>query len=563
MKHFIFFITTLSFMVSLQAWTTSHKRFLKELDKLVPFIENNFTKAQKDLLQKTLYNFPDKQIRISPEYIGSTAVEYLQGHGIINSLTLHNPEALPHMFYLLVESLNDRRYSQAAFWVACISHSLNDSTSPHYTPSIYSFDLMRRELHLETNDGQLISGMTTAGLYVDNIYNRPEGRSMIRKLRSSYKFEPILGSKIPKILTNLSTLPLYLRNASFKHAERFMDNVQRTTFSKSEQTYNGDLAVAKMGIMGITATANVLNTAWELAKKKQRISPDDINSELISSSIDAILKKRQLKQMPLFKDVLPTSNIGKIGILAESYYRLNKSCLGVASKNLAAAIMGTLKKNGQSYRALNLNHIITKGFPDPQNMPILIIPATNISPSYRWLTKRALTNHIAKYTSKGGKILLIASHEVPQLGELSFNMSTTEESTTFSEESLTEGSLYAHSSFGLKGKTTEIEKNKYNLLSFKTIPSDKFRWLNINSKLTFVVDEIVKPLLIFKDQNQAKYVVAAYEQEKDKPGKAKFVGISSLFFFPNLYSSKISSLTKTQLDEVPETILNVAIKLLE
>ena len=90
---------------------------------------------------------------------------------------------------------------------------------------------------------------------------------------------------------------------------------------------------------------------------------------------------------------------------------MNESCLGFSSRILAASIMGTLKKNKESYRAVDLKDVIAKGLPSPTRMPLLIVPACELTNGYRWLKKIDVKGMLQKYTEKGGRIMWISSEK--------------------------------------------------------------------------------------------------------------------------------------------------------
>jgi hypothetical protein len=523
-------------------------------------LKDKFDADQRKKLYSEYYNLPDQQLNFTEQLVSTSTLEYLDSVRLINTLSLHNAEAMPHMFYLLVETLRKRNYNEALLWIACISHNLNDSASPHYTPSIYTFDLMRRNFDLTTPAGKKVVDYDNPGLYIDPAFNRTEGIRLLKKMKEQYKFESI-GSDPEKVSIYLGKLPLYLRNASFKHTEYLVNNLQRNMFTDKPQIYNGNLAVAKMGIIGMTATANVLNTAWDIVSKRTRFSSDDIDMTAVEAGIDTLMKARKLSQMPLFQNVLP-DKAGNIGVLAEPYYRFEGASLGYASRILAASIMCTLKKSNESYRAVNLVGALEKGLPAPAEMPILIIPACDMSSAYRWIKKRSITNLIKKYTAGGGKVMWISSSRGLHLGELSFSMKESKEKEDFSTEALTDSEVLAVAELGMKGKEEEIKGLKVNSLVFKTVPSDNMEWLKINSPLYVTEADTIKPLLFYK-ANDKTQTVAAYEKHKTEEGKAQYICISSLFFFPNIYSSDYASAKESRLDPQPEALLNSCLKMLK
>ena len=560
-----FFCFTLLIVISNTAfsWTASHKRLAKELENVVPYIKERFDISQRQALNEKYCLAPDYQEAIPSSIVGTDAMDYLRGVRIISTIQLSDIRSLPHMHYLLYEALRRKRYGAAAYWTGCISHVVNDACSPHYIPSIYTYRNMAKFFATVTPDNKKIIDVETSGLYVDRHFNIPEGLKIIKSFRSSYKATS-LGKTPGAVSESLGAMLVKLRNASFKHGAYLIDNIERNIYSDKPQVHNGILAVSKLGVIGIGATADVLNSAWELAKNKTKFKASDILDDAIESKVESLLQERTLIELPLYRDVYSAGNSGLVGVLAEPYYTYKQSSLGDTSRILAANIMGSLKENKITYRSLNLISVLKKGLPTAKEMPILIIPASGLTSGYRWIKKRDITQALQKYTGSGGRVLWIASDRATFLGELSFNLKSARNSGVYTDEELMkEGYVHYNSKLTDKGEDGEIKGIKTKKFPVKHLPRDSFKWTELKTVLEVADNEKMENLVFFKDDNDSIKTLGTYLKREGDPEKAEHIAISSLFFFPNLHSPIVKSLNAPQLDDISASILLNAINLLK
>lgn len=562
MKRVFCFVISLFLTHSAFSWTASHKRLAKELEYVVPYIKEKLNITQRQQLVETYCLAPDHQQPLPASIIGTEGVEYLKSVRIFSTIQFSDLRALPHMHYLLIEALKKRKYDAATYWTGCISHVINDAASPHHLPSIYSYKNMSKTFSTVTPAGKKIEDVETSGLYVERIFNLPSGLKVIRKLRNEYKPNDI-GDTPEKTTKYLASLPIFLRNASFKHAEYLIDNFERCVFGEKPLTYNGELAVAKLGTIGISATADVLNSAWNIAANKTKFKAEDILETAVEAEVDKQLAKRTLIQMPLFKDVYSDAKSGMIGVLAEPYLEYQQSSLGYASRLMSASIMGSLKAQKLTYRSLNLLTTLKSGLPSPKEMPILVVSACNVSSGFRWIKKRDIFSMLQKYSNDGGRILWIASDRATFLGELSFSLKTARNSTTYTAEILKEGFTHYNAILTDKGEDGEIKGTKTKKFPVKYVPDAAFDWSDLKNVLEVSTGEQVVNLVFFKDDNDTVKTVGAYLKRADAPEKAQHIAVSSLFFFQNQNSPTVKSFSSPQLDEVSESILINMINLLK
>ena len=563
MKRFLCYSLIFIFSHNAFSWVASHKRLAKELENVVPYIKEKLDISQRQALNEKYCLAPDYQEAIPSNIVGTAAMSYLRSVRIFSTLQLSDVRSLPHMHYLLYEALKRRQYGAAAYWTGCISHVINDASSPHYISSIETYQNMGKYFATVTPDKKKIFEAETSGLYVDRHFNLPEGLAIIKKFRESYKVTS-LGTTPGAVSESLGSMLVKLRNASFKHGSYLLDNIERSVFTDKHQPHNGILAVSKLGVIGIGATADVLNSAWKLASEKKKFKAENILDDIIESKVDTLIQQRTLIEMPLFKDVYSAGNSGQIGVLAEPYYTHRQSSLGDASKILAANIMGTLKENKLTYRSLNLLSVLKKGLPTAKEMPILVVPASGINPGYRWIKKRDITKALQKYTSEGGRVLWIASDRATFLGELSFNLKSAINSSIYTDEELMkEGFVHYSSKLTDKGEDDEIKGIKTKKFPVMHLPRDTFKWTELKNVLEVKDNDKLENLLFFKDTNDSIKTLGAYLKREGAPDKAEHVALSSLFLFPNLHSPIVKSLNKPQLDEVSASILLNAINLLK
>lgn len=560
MKRILFLLISFIFIAHSQAWTSSHQRALEELERLVPLVKG-LPADVKAKLYKEYSLFPDNNIPISEALVGKAASDYLKENQIYFASSLEKPEAMPHMFFLLTEALKQRDFNKAAIWIGSISHNLNDAASPHFLPSMYAVSQFSTSFRLKVNKDQLLSTADKPILFLETLFNRSEGLNELKALKKDYKFE-LKTEDSQEISEYLATLPIYLRNASFTHSQYLVDNYERNIFTSTKDFHNGNTAVARMGIIGIKATADVLNTAYEYAKKRVRYRYDKVDFGKIDNMINDILKKRTLEQMPLFKAVASKDTNGKIGVLTESYYSYSESALGYSSRYLAASMMGTLKEAKESYRSLNLKDFLGKKLPSPKEMPILIVPACELTSGFRFIKKRDINKLLNQYANDGGRILLISSIRAAFMGDLSFNLKTHKDDTVFEGEIMQEAQVQYSQKLGISGTATETDGLKVNSLLYKTVPN-QFGWMNIKSSLLVDYDSTtVIPLALVKIDEQAFPIGGYLAREGDK-NKASFIAYSNMAFYPYLFSDTLLSISEPKLDKITKDIFFKSLDLLK
>lgn len=559
MKRLLFLLITLSITIHSHAWTSSHKKLLQELEKLSPLVKK-LPASYKSKLYREYSLYPDNHFSISPSVVGEDAVVFLKSKQIYYASALHKAEALPYMFHLLVESLKARDYDKVIVWIGSISHNLNDSASPEYLPSYYAVNQLSKGFDVKLKDGKYLSAADKPIQFLETLFSRQEGIAELKKLRADYKFE-LKTKDGQELFEYLGTLPIYLRNASFTHSQYLMDNYQRNIFTDKKDFHNGNVAIARMGTMGIKATADVLNTAYEFASKRIKYREDKINYASVEEKINELIKKRELNHLPLLKDLLPENDLGKIGILTEGFYRMEESALGYSSRYLAASIMGTLKKANQAYRVLDIKNYLDKSIPSPKQMPILVVPACELTSGFRFVKKRDINKRLNDYASAGGKILLITSIRASFMGDLSFDLKTLKDETIFEGEIMEEAKVHYNDMLGIDGSENLVNEVACKSMPFKTIPTN-FGWMNIKSQLTVESSDNVIPLA-FVQLEEDIYPVAGYLKRKDNPKKADFIAFSNLVFYPYLMSKTFLGITEPSLDPVPEKLLLKSLEMLK
>ena len=552
MKIYFCVLLSVLYLPNCYAWEGSHSFALNELKELVPFIRTSSQKMRNEAF-RTYVLFPDKDISLTPNNVGAKAADYFRKQGIYSSQHLHRPEMLGHVFYMLT---HDKE--KALLWSVCISHALNDAASPHFVPSISFFINAQKVRELHNKNGQLISTMGLQPLSMTRANNSKEGRQIFEQFRMSYKYEPLAGDS-QQIVQYLCTLPIYLRNASFKHGEYLRDNLQRNIFTENKSSHNGNLALAKMAVMGIRATADVLNLAWDFVQSARDLDVDALDKLKLQAMVNKLLKKRYLGQLPLYQGVLPVEAQGKIGLLCEEFFEVRNSCTGYSSRLLAASIMGTLKMAGIPFRALSLKNTLQKQLPTVDEMPILIVPAIVLNYRYRWMNKRQLVNILEDYSDTGGKILWISSQKATFLGELSYKINIHHEKQDFEKTEMMSNSLFFPSVLKMIHGTEDDEGRMHvNLLE---MPFDDWPLQN-KSQLQVSPQQDVIGEIISSQRQSGKIILGAY-LKRSNGKKARHVCLSSAVMFPYMFSSELLDFEQPRLDKITAEILLKSLILLK
>ena len=166
---------------------------------------------------------------------------------------------------------------------------------------------------------------------------------------------------------------------------------------------------------------------------------------------------------------------------------------------------------------------------------------------------------LQKYSDDGGKILWISSAKATFLGDFSYKLNLHRIAADFQDDILRGSQVLFAPLLRIKGESSD----NGTLKAFTNLPIND-SWLQTASSLTISnSDKMIIPLISTKLNSSELTLAAYYARSEHQKDKARHVAISSAVLFPFMFSEKISSINKPELDPAAANILINSLNLLK
>ena len=478
--------------------------------------------------------------------VGKEDLDLLHSYGMKTPYALHSYRGHAVNFILLINAFQAQDPERAAFWMACLMHTVADELACNHDPLI----------HFMTYGFKAYGMDMGAGIGVDfaDVAKTKEGAAVIQELLKTVRAQPIAkGGQEALLKVMLSGIEgnAYMTQRGSRIAASYAANAEDAVRKESMT------AMAELGVQGIEESLNITLTAWSFARQKK---VPELNDDLIAEYKKAAAEfalKRPLRYDSLFTELLEntTKRQPYIGALVEPSVSMNQAKLGFSSKLITASAVRTLRNRGVSCRLIDIRTLEDRGFSDPKTMPLLIVCAGAFSVS------KSIKEQLKNYTESGGKLLWIGGEHKAQLGDLSKAMQRAESSL------MPVSTKYGQDSPALKQAVITFKSDFKKALGereyrFTHNPNTKAGWQKpICSYFIKGEDESIVPLA---DMTVDEHVMTVAAAGENSAGTAQYIFIPEYLISPYMLSDEriIKDVSRPVLDSVGEKIILTAVKIL-
>jgi len=402
MRLFIFFIS-LFFAVlpgSILAWGGGHNLIGQLLGEfLPPEIQNQLGDENRQQLVDWAH-YPDLPLKEPAEFaeiIGLADTEFLQSHGMKNSMWLHSNDGVAASLAAMIRSLQTKDGTKTAFYISESSHAIADKGALNHTPmnmvlqctfqkglAVIPFDHVKN-VRIRSND------LSACG---------PKALARIREGLKDYK-PRVLGKNFGELLELVAL--------SEVDSAEMAANVEGAVAYESDDQKREDEFV-RLGLFQMRLLLDVYWTVWTLAESgADETIPADWQKNA-NARIAERVKLCDARNDAVFRELYttpqtPTRNV-TVGLLLEPVAVFGPSAqLSFGGRLWTAAAGRTLRDDGYKIVPLNLPTVEAQGLPAPGEVNILFVCAGPCRIS------ESLAEHLKKYVTDGGKLIWVGGSD--------------------------------------------------------------------------------------------------------------------------------------------------------
>lgn len=392
------------------AWGAGHDDVAREvLSRLPEALRAKFTPEIVEEAIKHDSHYPDSFQPFLPEEVGDKAIAALKQAGLKSRYDLHLDHGRVAGFAQLVEALRDGNAVHIAHWIASHSHVIADMAACNHDPLVhtatYGWGPWKVKLPHDADFAKVAplldlggSGHDTAGgadafaAAIDRLKLRDDGRDATRQIQELllYGHE---GARFcsPRGVKVLQGAAAWIDTQDVKGRELLWQNI------------------GELGAWAVARTLRDVEVAMRFAKDGTQVQLTPEATAAAKSTIESLMRERRLDEDALFAPLLRELQPGDAnitGIFLEPTWDMNDAMLGFSSRVQSAATVRTLRRLGRPHATFDVRRLLAEGFPEPKQVPLMIIVATQFT-SYHWMKTDVLEAALADYLKRGGRLLWI------------------------------------------------------------------------------------------------------------------------------------------------------------
>ena len=376
-----------------------------------------------DVRAKAIHDYalyPDSSGPLLAEDIGQPAVDLLKANGITNRYGIHFDKGRALAFVLLVDAFEEHQYDHAALWIAALSHSTSDMAAINHDPLVHWIIYNAYHLQLE----QMKSKSSLRVFEVHSLVSElgPEGKA----IWSASVEKMILhddGRDATRAL--LDVLEYGNQGADFcaQRALPILDGAIAGAFEHDEEAQKkAETLLAELGGWAVGRTGRDTEVAFRLAKQGTHVELTPAILHQFDLENAAFMRQRKLSDDQIFAPILRPLKPGQhaaMAVVLEPDWRMNDALLGYEDRIIDASICRTLSDTGKDYATVDVRDLLTKGAPDPKQVPTLIISGTGGNYSggklhdYGWMHVADLDQRLKEYLAGGGHVVWVGGTALP------------------------------------------------------------------------------------------------------------------------------------------------------
>jgi hypothetical protein len=393
------------------AWGAGHDDVMRAvLDRLPVEVRATVTREIERRAIEFASHYPDSFEPCQPAEIGEAAVASLKEAGVKVRYDLHLDHGRVASFAALVEAFREGDPAHIAHWIASHSHIIADMAACNHDPLVhtatYGWGPWKVRLPNGSDFSKVAPLLDLAGSARDPAGGTAAFDRAIERSRMKDDGREV-RSQVLEIL-------LYGQEGARFCSPRGTDILKgAVTWTDSADESGRALLWDRMGELGAWAVARTLRdveVARRFAKEGTRIELTEEDRLAAKDAVEKLIRDRPIAEdsvfAPVLRDLAPGDR-GRIGVVIEPTWDMNDAMLGFSSRVQAAAMARTLGKQGRAYATIDLRGLLTAGFPDPEEVPLLLVTATSFR-SYYWMDSADFDSGLSAYTAKGGNVLWIA-----------------------------------------------------------------------------------------------------------------------------------------------------------
>lgn len=395
------------------AWGAGHDDVAREvMNRLPNALRATFTLEIVEEAIKHDSHYPDSFQPFLPEEVGEKAIASMKQAGLKSRYDLHLDHGRVAGFAQLVEAIREGDAAHIAHWIASHSHVIADMAACNHDPMVhtatYGWGPWKVKLPHEGDFSKVAplldlggSGHDTAGgaeafaAAIDRLMLSDDGRDAARQIQELLLYGQE-GARFcsPRGVKVLRGAAAWIDTQDLKGRELLWQNI------------------GELGAWAVARTLRDVEVAMRFAKDGTQVQLTPEATAAAKSTIESLMRERRLDEDALFAPVireLQPSDENVTGIVLEPTWDMNDAMLGFSSRVQSAATVRTLQKLGRPHATFDVRRLLAAGFPEPKQVPLMIVVATQFN-SYHWMKTELLETALADYLKRGGRVLWIMGH---------------------------------------------------------------------------------------------------------------------------------------------------------
>ncbi len=404
------FIAVLMFFLIpsiLFGWGKGHEDQMKLVLILLPSqIRNFFPDKLKEKMIKKYSHYPDSFEKIDQDILNSDDKKLLKEFNINVRYDFHKPEGIVVSFVLMTEGFKEKNPKKAGIFMGALTHVLGDAAACNHAPLVHVLIYGFSEYNIKRGKGLLD-------------FSQVKDKKVIENLIKNFHPEEI-SPEPEETLFKILMWELYL--TSFMSQR---DTLIAKTFNykvSEKERKKGLKALAELGVEGAKISANLAYTAWIYAKEGKKIKLTHTLIKKYRKEREKYFLEKPLEYDSIYKDVIQKKHrYPAIGVVVEPSRRENECYFCFSAKLIQSSIMRVFKKEGISYKCIDVRDLIKGKKIDEKKIPVLIICAGKFS------VPEKVIKEIKEYSERGGKLIWIGGEDKGLLGKLSDYLKETQD----------------------------------------------------------------------------------------------------------------------------------------
>lgn len=395
------------------AWGAGHDDVAREvMNRLPEVLRGKFTPEIVEEAIKHDSHYPDSFQPFLPEEVGEEAIAALKQAGLKSRYDLHLDHGRVAGFAQLVEAIREGDAAHIAHWIASHSHVIADMAACNHDPMVHTatygwgpwkvrlphegdFSKVAPLLDLGGSGHDTTGGAEAFAAAVDRLLLHDDGRDAARQIQELLLYGQE-GARFcsPRGVKVLQGAAAWIDTQDLKGREMLWQSI------------------GELGAWAVARTLRDVEVAMRFAKDGTRVQLTPEATAAAKSTIESLMRERRLDEDALFAPVLRELQPGDeniTGIVLEPTWDMNDAMLGFSSRVQSAATVRTLQKLGRPHATFDVRRLLAADFPEPRQVPLMIIVATQFT-SYHWMKTDVLETALADYLKRGGRVLWIMGH---------------------------------------------------------------------------------------------------------------------------------------------------------